>query len=114
MTPSRITKFSMEQIRYLFVRALIKNVTLSGIKEKMFLQNIMFLRKIFLWEKMYLGNGTIDGNGGCPSTKKYHTTRAVTVLKQASHNKNVQSRTEKSGTMFCRQYKLVYSFYGYY
>jgi hypothetical protein len=48
----------MEQIRYLFVRALIKNVTLSGIKEKMFLQNIMFFRKIFLWEKMYLGHGT--------------------------------------------------------
>jgi hypothetical protein len=104
----------MEQIRYLFVRALIKNVTLSGIKEKMFLQNIMFLRKIFLWEKIYLGNGIIDGNGGCPSTKKYHTTRTVTVLKQASHNKNVQSRTEKKWDNVCRQCKLVYSFYGYY
>jgi hypothetical protein len=46
----------MEQIRYLFVRALIKNVTLSGIKEKMFLQNIMFFRKIFLREKIYLGH----------------------------------------------------------
>jgi hypothetical protein len=60
MTPSRITKFSMEQIRYLFVRALIKNVTLSGIKEKMFLQNIMFFRKIFLWEKIYLGHDSTE------------------------------------------------------